>query len=87
MSNTRMVHIDNLSIRLESIRPELQRAYALAEAAVASTTGPRQNVEKAKLNELAKTILIEASPHLVLKAAPRYAGAAGFFTALQQRLA
>jgi hypothetical protein len=85
MTNTPMIHIDGLSIRLESVRPELQRNYALAQAAVASTTGPRQNVEKAKLNEITKTILIEATPHLMLKASPRHAGAAGFFEATNRR--
>lgn len=83
-----IVHINSFAIPLNRVSGPLQEAYAKAERDVASLpAGPQRNVAKAALNLATKNILIEQTPHLLLKASPRSYGAKGFFEALARRSA
>jgi len=85
---SKLISIDNFAVRLDSVSIDLQNAYTTAERAVAAApAGPIRNMAKNRLNEAAKNILIAATPHLMLKASPKFSGSRGFFEALNKRTA
>jgi hypothetical protein len=81
-----VIVIDHIAIPLSAVNGVLRRSYELAAHEVSVTTGPQQNVAKAKMNDLATQILREAAGSLALKISPRSHGAQGLYEGYNKRI-
>ena len=80
--NEQTIIIDHVAIPLSAISGTLRRAYECAVNDVAGTPdGPKRNIRKAKMSDLATQALREAAATLALRISPRSHGAAGIYEA------
>jgi hypothetical protein len=83
-----IIRVDGIDIPLNAVSATLARAYQVAvhEVSVAPI-GPMMNAAKSRMNAAATAILKEAAGNIALKISPRSHGSAGFFAAVNKRLA